>query len=562
MSARPRRRAAGGPDPVRLSIYQHLLAACAEEMGVVLGRAASSANIKERRDYSCAVFDGTGRMIAQAAHIPVHLGSMPLSVQAALARGPLAPGDAILVNDPYEGGTHLPDITLVVPVFLPGERRARFHVANRAHHADVGGMSPGSLPLATEIVQEGVRIPPVHIVRGGEVQHDLWRLICANVRTPDERQADLEAQLGAAATGARRLVELAGRSGPAELSAYVDHLLDYAERGVRAVLASIRPGRYAFADRLDDDGAGGGPVTIRVAITVRGGRARIDFTGSDPQVAGPLNAVASITLSAVLYAFRCLTESDLPTNEGCLRPLDVIAPEGTIVAARRPAAVSSGNVETSQRITDVLFGALAKALPGRVPAASYGTMNNVLVGGTARDGSPFAYYETLGGGHGGGPDGPGASGMQAHMTNTLNTPIEAFEHLFPMRVRRYALRRGSGGRGRQRGGDGLVREIEMLVPSTVTVISERRTIAPPGAAGGGPGRRGRNARVVAGGRGRGRGRVEELPGKFQRRFAAGDVLIVESPGGGGWGRASRSATSRRRTGNVSSSRRSREARPR
>ncbi len=519
-------------DPVRLSIYHHLLAACAEEMGVVLGRAASSANIKERRDYSCAVFDHAGRMVAQAAHIPVHLGSMPMSVQAALARGPLAPGDAVLVNDPYEGGTHLPDITLVVPVFLAGETAARFYVANRAHHADVGGMSPGSLPLATELVQEGVRIPPVHIVRAGVVQADLWRLICANVRTPDERQADLEAQLGAAATGARRLAELAARSGADELTAYCGHLLDYAERGVRAVLASIRPGRYAYGDRLDDDGAGGGPVPIRVAITVRrGGRATIDFTGSAPQVEGPLNAGTAITLSPVHYPFRCLADADLPTNDGCLRPLDVIAPAGTIVAARPPAAVSSGNVETSQRITDVLFGALAKALPGHVPASSYGTMNNVLIGGTAPDGAPFAYYETLGGGHGGGPGGAGASGMQAHMTNTLNTPIEAFEHLFPMRVTRYALRRGSGGAGRQPGGDGLVREIEVLVPATVTVISERRVLAPPGAAGGGAGRRGRNARVVAR-----TGRVEELPGKFQRRFEAGDVLIVESPGGGGWGR--------------------------
>lgn len=529
-------------DPVRLSIYHHLLAACAEEMGVVLGRAASSANIKERRDYSCAVFDAAGRMIAQAAHIPVHLGSMPMSVQAALTRGPLAPGDAVLVNDPYAGGTHLPDITLVVPVFLPGEKTARFYVANRAHHADVGGMSPGSLPLATEMVQEGVRIPPVHIVRRGVVQADLWRLICANVRTPDERQADLEAQLGAAATGARRLVELAERSGADELSAYCDHLLDYAERGVRAVLAGIRPGRYTAVDHMDDDGGGGGPVPIRVAITVRrGGRATIDFTGSAPQVAGPLNAVTAITLSAVLYAFRCLAAADLPTNDGCLRPLDVIAPEGTIVAARYPAAVSSGNVETSQRITDVLLAALAKALPGRVPAASYGTMNNVLIGGTAPDGTPFAYYETLGGGHGGGPDGPGASGMQAHMTNTLNTPIEAFEHLFPMRVRRYALRKGSGGAGQARGGDGLVREIEVLVPATVTVISERRVLAPPGAAGGGPGRRGRNARVVAR-----TGRVEELPGKFQRRFEAGDVLIVESPGGGGWGRPGRATKGRKK----------------
>jgi N-methylhydantoinase B len=521
-------------DPVRLSIYQHLLAACAEEMGAALGRSASSANIKERRDYSCAVFDDRGRMIAQAAHIPVHLGSMPLSVAAALRRGPLERGDAVLVNDPYEGGTHLPDITLVAPVFLPGERRARFYVANRAHHADVGGMSPGSLPLSTEMVQEGVRIPPVKIVRGGEVQDDLWRLICANVRTPLERQADLEAQLGAAATGARRLVELAERSGADELSAYCGHLLDYAERGVRAVLRSIRPGRYAFADALDDAGHGGAPIPIRVAITVKGGRATVDFAGTSAQVEGPLNAVYSITLSAVLYAFRCLAGRDLPTNAGCLRPLTVTAPEGSLVNCRYPAAVSSGNVETSQRIADALFGALAKALPGRLPAASYGTMNNVLIGGMAFDGSPFAYYETLGGGHGAGPTWDGASGLQAHMTNTLNTPIEAFEHLFPMRVTRYGLRAGSGGRGRHLGGDGLVREIELLVPATVTVISERRRLAPWGAAGGGPGRTGRNARVDAK-----TGRVHELPGKFQQRFEAGDRLIVESPGGGGYGGAVR-----------------------
>jgi len=519
------------PDPVRLSIYQHLLSACAEEMGVALGRSASSANIKERRDYSCAVFDHAGRMIAQAAHIPVHLGSMPLSVQAALARGPLDPGDAVLVNDPYEGGTHLPDITLVLPVFLPGERRARFYVANRAHHADVGGMSPGSLPLSREMVQEGVRIPPVKIVRKGEIVHDLWRLITANVRTPKERQADLEAQLGAAHAGRRRLEELAARSGRAELTAYCGHLLDYAERGVVTVLRGIRPGRYAFTDALDGSGLGEGPLPIRVAITVRGGRATVDFAGTHAQVEGPMNAVYSITLSAVLYAFRCLAERDAPTNAGSLAPLTVLAPEGSLVHCRYPAAVSSGNVETSQRIVDALFGALAKALPERIPAASYGTMNNVLVGGTRKDGQPFAYYETLGGGHGAGPGWDGTSGMQAHMTNTLNTPIEAFEHQFPMRVTRYGLRRGSGGRGQHRGGDGLVREIELLVPASVTVIAERRTIAPYGLAGGAPGQTGKNVRV------HGRtGRAEAMPAKFQARFEAGDRLRVESPGGGGHGR--------------------------
>jgi N-methylhydantoinase B len=518
-------------DPVRLSLYQHLLAAIAEEMGVALGRTASSVNIKERRDYSCAVFDARGDLLAQAAHIPVHLGSMPLSVKAALELGPLAPGDVVMVNDPYAGGTHLPDITLVEPVFLLGSRRPEFFVANRAHHADVGGMSPGSLPLAQHIIQEGVRIPPVFLVMGGKFQEGVWRLVLANVRTPDERQADLEAQVGSNALGARRLEELARRVGRRELLAYCRHLLDYAERGMRQVLAGVKPGRYRFVDFMDDDGIRDEPVRIAVTLAFARGSKRgsvvVDFTGSDPQVTGPINAVEAITLSCVLYAFRCIAGGDLPTNAGAMRPIRVNAPEGTIVNARYPSPVSSGNVETSQRIVDTLFGALAKAFPGRIPAASSGTMNNLLFG--SPDGR-FTYYETMGGGHGAAPGADGASGLQCHMTNTRNTPVEAMEHAYPVRVRQYRLRRGSGGRGRHRGGEGLVREIEMLEPCEITVISERRRFGAWGASGGGDGRRGRNTIRRAG------GRLEKKPGKFQASVSEGERIRVETPGGGGYGR--------------------------
>jgi N-methylhydantoinase B len=527
---RPTRRSRR-PDPVRLSLYRHLFAAIAEEMGVALGRSAYSVNIKERRDYSCALFDARGDLLAQAAHIPVHLGSMPLSVRAALRLGPLAPGDVVMVNDPYAGGTHLPDITLVQPVFLGRERSPSFFVANRAHHSDVGGMSPGSLPLATHIVQEGVRIPPVFLVRRGRFQDDVWKLVLANVRTPAEREADLEAQRGANALGERRVLELAARAGREEILRYAGHLLDYGERAVRAALARVRPGRYRFADFLDNDGTGSGPIRIQATISIPGrtgrGSAIVDFTGSAAQTPGPVNAVEAITLSCVLYVFRCLASEDAPANAGALRPIEVILPPHSIVNADPPSPVSSGNVETSQRIVDVLFGALARALPDRIPAASAGTMNNLLLGSS--DGS-FTYYETMGGGHGASPGQNGASGLQSHMTNTLNTPSEALEHALPVRVRRYSLRRGSGGRGRFQGGEGLVREIELRQAAEVTVISERRVFAPWGLAGGEPGERGRNAVI------RKSGRVAPQPGKFQASLAPGDRVRVETPGGGGWGR--------------------------
>jgi len=533
--ATKRRATRRAPDPIRLSLYRHLFAAVAEEMGVALGRSAYSVNIKERRDYSCALFDARGDLVAQAAHIPVHLGSMPLSVRAALALGPLTPGDVVMVNDPYAGGTHLPDITLVQPVFVGRERSPSFFVANRAHHSDVGGMSPGSLPLATHIVQEGVRIPPVFLVRRRQFQSDVWRLVLANVRTPEEREADLEAQRGANALGERRLLELVARAGRSEVLAYAGHLLDYGERAVRTALARIRPGRYRFADFLDDDGTGSGPIRIAATIRVPGrsgrGSAVVDFTGTAPQTPGPVNAVEAITLSCVLYVFRCVAGAiigdDVPANAGALRPIELVLPPHSIVHADPPAPVSSGNVETSQRIVDVLLGALAHALPDLIPAASAGTMNNLLLG--SADGR-FTYYETMGGGHGASRGADGASGLQSHMTNTLNTPSEALEHALPVRVRRYSLRRGSGGRGRWNGGEGLVREIEMRAAAEVTVISERRVLAPWGRAGGAPGARGRNAIVRRG------GRTEPQPGKFQASLEPGDRVRVETPGGGGWGK--------------------------
>jgi N-methylhydantoinase B len=518
-------------DGVKLALWQGLFAACAEEMGVTLMRTAHSPNIKERLDHSCAVFDERGALVAQAAHIPVHLGSLPRAVEAALALGPFAEGDTVILNDPFAGGTHLPDVTLVTPVFLRAGRARRgpdFFVASRAHHADIGGGAPGSMPLAREIYEEGLRIPPVFLRRGGRLSRDVLDLVLANVRTPAERRADLEAQLGAQATGARRLAEYARRAGADELIEAAEALMNHAERVVRAGLAALPRGTWRFADALDDDGRGGGPVRIAVALTLGPGRARLDFTGSSPQVAGPVNAVEPVTRAACAYSLRCVLGGDWPINDGAFRPLEIVAPGGSVVNARPPAAVSAGNVETSQRIVDVVLGAFARALPGRIPAASAGTMNNLLIGGHDAGGHAFAYYETLGGGHGAGPLGDGASALQVHMTNTRNTPVESLEHAYPVRVVETRIRRGSGGRGRARGGDGIVRSIELLTPARVTVISERRVLRPWGLEGGGPGAAGRN-RLRTG------GRTRALPGKTQVDVPAGAIVTIESPGGGGYG---------------------------
>ena len=527
-------------DAVTLALYRGLFAACAEEMGATLMRAAHSPNITERLDQSCAVFDAQARLVAQAAHIPVHLGSMPRAVEAALALAPFAPGDAVLLNDPYDGGTHLPDLTAVTPVFLGRERRPSFFVASRAHHADVGGAAPGSLPIAHEVYEEGVRIPPVFVRRAGREQEGVMRLLLANVRTPHERRADLAAQLGAQVTGARRLEELGERDGAGALERAAEALLEATERHARALVRRLPQGTWRFETALDDDGLGHGPLPIRVALDVHGGRVRADFSGTSPQAAGPVNAVRAVARAAVLYVVRLVLGEDVAVNDGLLRVIEVVSTPGSLVDPRPPAAVGAGNVETSQRIVDAVLGAFARALPDRVPAASSGTMNNLLIGGhDPRTDRPFAYYETLGGGHGGGPLGPGESAMQAHMTNTRNTPIESLEHAYPLRVRRLRVRRGTGGGGLHRGGDGMERTIELLVPARVTVIAERRVLAPYGLAGGDPGSPGRTSitRAVRGKRVRQRDVV--MPGKFTIDLAEGALITVASPGGGGWGRATR-----------------------
>jgi N-methylhydantoinase B len=517
-------------DPVAVELWKHRFAAVTAEMGVALRRTAYSSNIKERRDYSTALFDARGRMLAQGEDIPVHLGSMPMSVEAALREAPPGPDDVVLLNDPFRGGTHLPDITLVSGVFLRGRRAPFFYVANRAHHADIGGMRAGSMPLATEIYQEGLRIPPLFLVRAGREQEDVLRLILANVRTPVERRGDLRAQIASNRVGERRLVEIVAEHGAQKVERHANALLDYSEQMTRQLLRHTPDGRYHAVDFLDDDGVGCDPIRIEVLVEIRGGRARVDFAGSAPQVAGGMNAIEAIARSAVFYVVRALVTEAIPSNEGCMRPLRVVVPSRSVVSARPPAAVAGGNVETSQRLVDVLLQALRPALPDRIPADSSGSMNNLPIGGDDRDGAPYTYYETMGGGMGARPCAHGLSGVHTHMTNSLNTPIEALHHQFPFRVTRYALRRGSGGVGRWRGGEGLVREYRFELPAQVTVLSERRTQAPSGAAGGGAGATGRN-RLWRGGRWR------RLPGKFQIDVTPGERLRIETPGGGGWGRA-------------------------
>ncbi len=541
-------------DPIRLEIFKHLFASVAEEMGVTLGRTAYSPNIKERLDFSCAVFTGAGQLLAQAAHIPVHLGAMPASVRAAIDQcAPFAPGDVVILNDPYLGGTHLPDITLVSPVFVAGDEwqvtggalldtrhltpdTPHFFVASRAHHADIGGMSPGSMPLSTEIYQEGLIIPPLKLIEAGKRNDAVWRLILRNVRTPAEREGDLAAQLAAHTVGARRLTDITARYGLAEAQAMSADLIAYTERLVRHVLATIPAGTYTFTDYLDDDGFET-DIPIRVMLICPpaplppGSPALIaDFSGTARAVSGNLNAVRAIVESAVGYVIRCLAGADLPMNAGAFAPLQVIIPEASLLNAQSPHAVAAGNVETSQRIVDTLFGALAQALPDRIPAASQGTMNNFTFGGRhPATNQPFAYYETIGGGCGAGPNSiQPASGVHVHMSNTRNTPIEALEHAYPVRVEQYALRRGSGGAGQTRGGEGLRRDVRFLAPARVTVLSERRRRAPWGLQGGQSGAPGRNVFIHH--------EVEtELPGKFTRAFEAGEVLSIQTPGGGGWG---------------------------
>ena len=528
-------------DPVELEIFKSLFHSIAEEMGAALRRTAFSPNIKERRDYSCAVFDGAGQVVAMGDHMPVHLGSMPMSVRAAVEKLRLNVGDVAILNDPFCGGTHLPDITLVAPVFLhQGKRKSQakpaFYVASRAHHADVGGTYAGSMGICREIYQEGIRIPPIKLIAGGKLQDDVFRLLLNNVRTPEEREGDLNAQIAACHTGAARLLEITERYGMPRVQRVMDELQDYSEKLMRAFLSRVPHGRYEAEDFLDDDGAGSGPVRIAVTLTFKtaaAGKAlvTVDFTGSSPQVAGSINAVDAIAYSACFYVFRCLLQEDVPASAGLMRPVRMIAPSGSVVNARPPAAVAGGNVETSQRIVDVLLRALAQAMPDRVPAGSSGTMNNLTIGGIdERTGEPFAYYETIAGGMGARPDRAGVSGVHTHMTNSLNTPAEALEYAYPLRITQYSLRKGSGGSGKFPGGDGIVRELELLADSEVTLLADRRSRGPYGLQGGADGAAGRTEVVHHD------GKCEALPGKTSVRLKKGERIRIESPGGGGWGK--------------------------
>ncbi|MBI3909840.1 MAG: hydantoinase B/oxoprolinase family protein [Armatimonadetes bacterium] len=522
-------------DPVAVEVFRHLFASVAEEMGVALERTAYSPNIKERRDYSCALFDASGALVAQAAHIPVHLGAFPQMMATVVPCFDWRPGDVVACNDPFAGGTHLPDLSLITAVFDPESGRRCGFVANRAHHADIGGVSPGSMASTTEIYQEGVIVPPLRLVAEGRINEDLIALFCRNVRTPRERRGDLLAQMAANETGVRRFQEILRRYGAAEVKRRVAEARAVSERAVRALLHEIPPGEYWFEDALDDDGHGSGWLPIRVTVRVHGDRILFDFTGTAPQQRGSVNATLAVTHSAVYYVVISLLsqgpEGVPPLNQGCVAPIQVEAPPGSLVHALPPAAVAAGNVETSQRIVDTVYGALAQALPERVPAASQGTMNNLALGGSpllGTAGRPWAYYETVGGGAGASATADGASGIHCHMSNTRNTPAEALEYHYPLRLWRYAIRDGSGGTGRRRGGDGLIRELEVLEEATVTFLSERRARGPYGLQGGAPGAPGRQG-VKRSRRWR-PGRAKET-----LALAAGDRLRVETPGGGGWG---------------------------
>jgi len=523
-------------DPVTLEVLRNALEATADEMGAVLKRTSFSPNIKERMDASCAVFDAQAQLVAQAEHVPVHLGSMLRSVEKTVAAaGGLEDGDVVIVNDPFTNGSHLPDITVVAPVFAEGRHIA--YVATRAHHADVGGMEPGSMPgNSHEIYQEGLVIPAVKLYRGGELQDDVMRLILANVRTPEERRGDLNAQLASLRIGERRIRELAQRYGADLVTAGFEAILDYTERRMRRRLAEFPPGTYRGEDFLDDDGSSDEPVRIALAITVTPEKLVLDFAGSSPQRPGNINAVAPMTYSASFFAIKLLTDPEIPVNAGTFRNLELKIPEGSVLAARHPAATCAGNTETTQRIADTVLKVCAQFAPDRVPAASQGTMNTIAVGGNdprakTPGGRPYSYIETIGGGQGGRPMGPGDDGIQCNMTNTMNTPVEALEITYPLRVERYELREGSAGAGKHRGGNGLVRAIRSLDHTArVSLQCERRRFAPYGLKGGADAKPGHNYVV------QGNGQVRDEPGKASLSLRPDEIIVVETPGGGGWGR--------------------------
>lgn len=510
-------------DPITLSIFVSRIEAVCDEMGAVLKRAAFSPNIKDRLDYSCAVFDVEGELCAQAAHIPVHLGSMAYAMRDIVSRLEWQAGDMVVVNDPYLGGTHLPDVTLIAPVFVAAEHVG--FVANRAHHADIGAATPGSMPISSCLQEEGMIIPPTHLYRAGKPVDAVLDSMVSETQNPRDSRGDFAAQISANLAGVTRLVELVEGIGPHHYLNSLLQLNDYAERLARASLADIPDGHYQFQDVMDDDGQGTYDIPIQVSITVSGGDIHVDFSGTAAQVAGNINCPLSVAAAGVFYVFRCLMPEQTPACAGSFRSIRLSAPEGCLLNARRPAAVAAGNVETSTRVVDVVMGALAQAIPHRIPAASHGSMNNLAMGASGDSGS-WSYYETIGGGMGAGELGGGLDGLQTHMTNTLNTPVESLEMHYPLRVQRYAIRRGSGGEGQRRGGDGIIREYAFLKPTVVTLLTERRLHRPWGSHGGGAGEAGRN--LLNG---------EALSPKQSRELQPGDVLRIETPGGGGWGKA-------------------------
>ncbi|WP_342450146.1 hydantoinase B/oxoprolinase family protein [Thiorhodococcus minor] len=507
--------------PIDLALFASRMDAICEEMGVVLRQAALSPNIRDRLDFSCAIFDRSGQLAAQAAHIPVHLGSMAFAMAGIVSRVDWADGDMLVLNDPYLGGTHLPDVTLVAPLFVEGQITA--FVVNRAHHADIGASSPGSMPISRSLFDEGLIIPPSHLLRNGAVVDEVLERIVGATRNPSDARGDFFAQISANHAGVARLGQLVRVMGRAALDLALEDLNAYGERLARAVLADIPEGVYRFEDVMDDDGQGARDIPIRLALRASASGIHLDFSGTASQVQGNINCPLAVTAAAVLYVFRCLMPAQTPACAGSFRPIALEAPEGCLVNACRPAAVAAGNVETSMRLVDVVMGALAQAIPDGMPAASCGSMSNLAMG-CAAPGAAWDYYETIGGGMGAGVHGGGWSGVQTHMTNTLNTPIEVLEARLPLRVERYGLRDGSGGGGACPGGEGLVRELRFLGAAEATLLTERRRSRPWGSAGGEPGASGRNRLNGA-----------EISGKVRVSLQPGDLLAIETPGGGGCG---------------------------
>ena len=510
---------------IKLSIFANRIDAICAEMGVTLQKSAFSPNIRDRLDYSCAIFEARGELCAQAAHIPVHLGSMAFAMRDIVAAFDWSPGDMVVVNDPYKGGTHLPDVTLVAP-FFHGDKLLGF-VANRAHHADIGAETPGSMPLSSSLMEEGLVIEPSLLVKNGQIIESYFDHLMSHMRNRDESSGDFIAQIAANRRGLQRLDALLAKTGVSEYRQSLMVLNEYAASLARASLKDVQDGEYLFSDVLDDDGQGHQDIQIQIRVVVENGKVIVDFDGTADQVAGNINCPLSVTAAAVYYVFRCLMPAQTPACAGSFRHIDIIAPSESVINASYPAAVAAGNVETSTRIVDVVLGALSQALPDKIPAASHGSMNNLAMGYQGDEQhTAWDYYETIGGGMGASESSDGLDGVQTHMTNTLNTPVEALEMNYPVRISRYQLRTDSAGGGRHRGGEGLVREYEFLSPAQVTILSERRSHSPWGRAGGNPARCGENRR-----------NDELLDGKVSMHVKKGDVLTVRTPGGGGYGKA-------------------------